>query len=224
MKHLVALIFFGSFAIHSYSQETKASDSLFSFTTKWQLSTHLISQPYIFTTEEGFPNVFTGIGITRKIGAIGIRLNYNYFDNDKSESIYTDTGFTFDNLSYLEEHIFRIGIEYQSSYSKNFSLLFFADYILAPFRSNYTIFSEDDIPIIFAQTEGLGNGSTLGIGVNFRLNKHVSLSGETRLDFMWLEQNQKIKNYDSRNVVEYWTSENTMNLKLIGHLSLNYHF
>ena len=224
MKHYLVFLFLAFLSLNNFAQDIKQTDTLSFKEKKWKLSTHLVSQPYIFNTDQGYPNLFTGIGITRKIGKFGVRLNYNYFDNDKSGPFTIDSVNSFEDITFTKEHALRLGIEYQANYSKMFSVLFFADYIFAPFNSNYTVFKGNEAPIISAETYGICNGATLGIGINFSFNEHISLSGETRLDFLSLQQNQEIKNYNNGTIVEYQTSQSTMNLKLIGTISINYHF
>lgn len=191
---------------------------------KWTISTNVIGQPYIFNISDGIPNAFTGIGLKRYFGNIGIRVGYEFFDNNQTEDFILDSGVNTYEQKFVEEHAIRIGVEYKKNYSKLLALRIFADYALIPFTSQNTIYTTRATPILFAQIEGVSQGGILGLGIDWTINEHFSVGMESRLDVLFINQKQHIQNFVKNTEVEYNLKDENMQLKLIGNLSLNYHF
>lgn len=190
---------------------------------KWSIASHLVSQPYVFSTKNGNPNLFTGVGVTRYFGLIGIRFNYSQYDNNKSDSYYTDSGEYLNSSSLLKEHVFKLGIEYKKDYLDQLYLRLFLDYAFIPYSTEYNL-NRKGSTLLHAEATGICNGAIAGIGIGWKFTEHFSVSGETRLDFLFSQQNQKVQNFETNSKVQYQVKGNTMNLRLIGNLSLNYHF
>lgn len=219
MKKTFLLVVISCLLLKGYSQtETEKL-----ITKNWTISTNLISQPYLFLPKNRLPNVFTGVGITRYFGKIGVRLNYYHFDNNKSSLFLLDSNLVNEH-SFSRENVVKIGMEYKKNYADIIALRFFADYAYIPYTSESEIYEDRQTPILFNENKGICHGAIVGLGIDWKFSEHFSLGAETRIDFLFFEQNQKIQNFKNGNTVEYQVSANTMNLKLIGNVSFNYHF
>ncbi len=219
MKKNILLVLFSLLFLVNFAQnETEKYE-----TKNWTLSTNLVSQPYLFQPKNSLPNIFTGVGITRYFGKFGIRLNYQHYDNNKSDRFLLDSVSVREN-TFFRENALKLGVEYKKDYADILALRLFVDYAYIPFTSESEIYENRENPIFLAKNKGICHGAILGIGIDWKFSEHFSFGAETRLDFLYSEQNQKIENFSLGKSVEYQVSENTMNLKLIGNVSFNYHF
>ncbi len=212
------MIFSLLFLVNFAQNETEKHE-----TKNWTLSTNLVSQPYLFRPKNNLPNVFTGVGITKYFGKFGIRLNYQHYDNNKSDRFLLDSVSVREN-TFFRENALKLGVEYKKDYADILALRLFVDYAYIPFNSESEIYEDRENPIFLAKNKGICHGAILGVGMDWNFSEHFSFGAETRLDFLYSEQNQKIQNFSLGKTVEYQISENTMNLKLIGNVRFNYHF
>jgi hypothetical protein len=100
----------------------------------------------------------------------------------------------------------------------------FADYIINSYKGGYNNYDTTFLIAKKADIKGLCQGAIIGMGFDILLSEHFSVGIETRLDVLFMDQRYFIRDYINKTTVEYMDSDFNLQLRLLGNLSLNYHF
>lgn len=184
---------------------------------KWTVRSIVFSQPYTFETNNTLPTLFTGIGVKRNFNKISYRISYEHINYIKEiETIFQKGCF--------KENTARIGAEYKLSNNDLINLKFFLDASLSKIEQEATTNNPDSNINILENYDGYGVGAIFGIGFDYFITPSFSLSLETRLDLMHTTGDYHKEDYYNRYTVNYFTSNNKLNLNLLGNFNINYHF
>ncbi len=218
-KNLFFIILLISLCFKTYSQEETEA-----FTPKdWTISSYLFSQPYVYQNNN-FPTLFTGLSVKRYFGPIGLRLGYERIVNKGVLNYQGDSLSVTSEENFLTENAFRIGTEYRHTYYDIISFHLFLDYIINPFDGKYDMFNINQEKLVEANIDGLSQGVILGMGFDWILTEYLSLGLETRVDFLNNKHDLSIVNHEKGYSVNYIETTSDIQLKLLGNLTLNYHF
>ena len=214
---LLSLLFYASFTLSQ--EETKSFE-----TKKWTVSSYFFSQTYIYQ-ENDLPNLFTGISVKRYFGSVGVRLSYERMNNSKNYNYFFNDNSTFlGSENHLIENALKIGAEYRTTYYDFITFHLFADYIINSYKGGYNNYDTTFMIAKKADIKGQCQGAIIGMGFDILLSEHFSVGIETRLDVLFMNQQYFIRDYINKTTVEYMDSDFNLQLRLLGNLSLNYHF
>lgn len=219
LKKLFFLVILLAFCQSSFSQEeTEAFEQ-----ENWTISSYLFSQPYVYQNNN-FPTLFTGLSLKRYFGPVGVRLGYERIVNKGFLIYQVDSTTSTSEENFLTENAFRIGTEYRHTYYDIISFHLFVDYLINPFDGKYDIFNQNEEKTVEADIKGVSQGIILGMGFDWILTEYLSLGIETRVDFLRNTHDLSIQNYEKGYSVNYIETTSDIQLKLLGNLTLNYHF
>ena len=189
----------------------------------WTISSYLFSQPYVYQNNN-FPTLFTGLSVKRYFGPVGLRLGYERIVNSGILNYTGDSITITSEENFLRENAFRIGTEYRHTYYDIVSFHLFIDYIINPFNGKYDMFNKNEEKLVEADIKGVSQGAILGIGFDWILTEYLSIGIETRVDFLSNKHDLSIQNHEKGYSVNYIETTSDVQLKLLGNLTLNYHF
>ena len=219
MNKFLTIILVSFISLNSYSQgETEPYES-----KKWMVKSILFSQPFVYKPKNPLPNFFTGIGINRYFGDVGARFSFERMVNNSTQ-LFHDSNTVATRLGNFEENVFRVGSEYKKNYYDFMSLHFFVDYIFTIFEGETNETTDLGIALYHQKVKGNTHGAVIGMGFDCLLSEHFSFGFETRFEILNNSGNYYRNNYLRNHSITYFDSNNELNLKLLGNLSLNYHF
>jgi len=171
-------------------------------------------------------NYFTGITVKRHFNSFTTRMGIEYINIMNRAGKRIDFGKNIDG--YLNEGMIRLGIEKGYMIGKKSRPYFAID--LAALRSYYdwTYSGFGAIPSTNPReiTRKTGLGFMPALGFEFKINKTISLSLETRCRFLFNKSNSKVYDYysDSEHYENIKSKDFEITWNRIGGLALNFRF